>query len=167
MIKRKIFPWLVVSSSLFSLAVLAAFVFLAVSFVKDAGYLKKWDETEVPFVGRMEMPSASDFRVVDNSAGRDLVRLEAFMDGRAAGLHWLGDDFFNKKTKDDIELKVHLSIDSMGVFTCLGMSFAGPRNRDLEMRLKDHIEQLWRYRRSVSGRTELWMPLRWKVSPSK
>ena len=51
------------------------------------------------FTGRMDMPNLDDIYVLDNSAGRDVEALEKYIQGRAAGLHWLGQEHFKSATR--------------------------------------------------------------------
>ena len=81
-------------------------------------------EKSKPFKGRMDMPSLDDIYVLDNSAGRDVEALEKSIQGRAAGLHWLGQEHFKKKGADDIRLGLHLVVDSLGIFTCKEILFS-------------------------------------------
>ena len=53
------------------------------------------EEEEVPeeaFTGRVEMPSIDEIYVIENTAGRDLNKLAMFLEGRAAGLHYLSSE---------------------------------------------------------------------------
>ena len=57
------------------------------------------EEEEVPeeaFTGRVEMPSIDEIYVIENTAGRDLNKLAMFLEGRAAGLHYLSSEYFKK-----------------------------------------------------------------------
>ena len=47
------------------------------------------DVAEEAFTGRVEMPSIDEIYVIENTAGRDLNKLAMFLEGRAAGLHYL------------------------------------------------------------------------------
>ena len=83
-------------------------------------------EEEVPeeaFTGRVEMPSIDEIYVIENTAGRDLNKLAMFLEGRAAGLHYLSSEYFKKirvtrkgnrfiKSDDDVFLGLHLTLDS-------------------------------------------------------
>lgn len=118
------------------------------------------------FVGRMAMPSLDDIYVLENSAGRDLTKLETYIQGRAAGLHWLSQEHFKQarraKKKDDVTMGVMLTLDSAGVFRCDEISFSTTDDEDLKTRLAEHIERFWRYTRSTAGTTKIWIPIRWR-----
>lgn len=120
---------------------------------------------EIPFKGRVEIPSAEDFTVVDNSAGRDMERVALFMQGRAAGLHWLAREHFKKSTRKhplpDVHMEIKLSIDSMGVFDFMGLQSCDTDDQKMLDTLQDHIKKYWRYRRSTSGKTEFVAPFTW------
>ena len=124
-------------------------------------------EKSKPFTGRMDMPNLDDIYVLDNSAGRDVEALEKFIQGRAAGLHWLGQEHFKKNGADDIRLGLHLVVDSLGVFTCREILFSDADDEAFEQKLKDHIEYFWRYKKSENGVTDFWIPLRWKAKYTK
>ncbi len=124
-------------------------------------------ENSKPFRGRMDMPGLDDIYVLENSAGRDVEALEKYIQGRAAGLHWLGQEHFKKKGADDIRLGLHLVVDSLGVFTCREILFSDADDEAFEQKLKDHIEYFWRYKKSENGVTDFWIPLRWKAKYSK
>lgn len=119
---------------------------------------------EVPFEGRMVMPEASDFQVLDNSAGRDMELIAKFFKGRAAGLHWLSTEHFKSSTRKhplpDVKMNVTLSVDSMGVFQVLSIK-SSAKDAAMEEALQEHIKKYWRYRRSTSGKTEFVAPFTW------
>ena len=115
----------------------------------------------------MDMPNLDDIYVLDNSAGRDVEALEKYIQGRAAGLHWLGQEHFKKKGADDIRLGLHLVVDSLGIFSCKEILFSDADDETFEQKLKDHIEYFWRYKKSENGVTDFWIPLRWKAKYSK
>ena len=119
------------------------------------------------FTGRMDMPNLDYIYGLDNSAGRDVEALEKYIQGRAAGLHWLGQEHFKKKGADDIRLGLHLVVDSLGIFTCKEILFSDADDEAFEQKLKDHIEYFWRYKKSENGVTDFWIPLRWKAKYSK
>ena len=119
------------------------------------------------FTGRMDMPGVDDIYVLDNSAGRDVELLGKYIQGRAAGLHWIGESHFKKRGAEDIRLGVHLVIDSLGSFICKGILFSDADDDAFEKNLVDHIEYFWRYRKSDKGVTEFWIPLRWKAKFSR
>ena len=124
-------------------------------------------EKSKPFTGRMDMPNLDDIYVLDNSAGRDVEALEKYIQGRAAGLHWLGQEHFKKKGADDIRLGLHLVVDSLGVFTCREILFSDADDEAFEQKLREHIEYFWRYKKSENGVTDFWIPLRWKAKYTK
>ncbi|MCQ2096679.1 MAG: hypothetical protein MJY87_01895 [Fibrobacter sp.] len=119
---------------------------------------------EVPFEGRVVLPEASDFEVVDNSANRDLDQVALFMKGRAAGLHWLANEHFKKASRKnplpDVRMELNISIDSMGVFF-VSLKSSNSKDKSMDEDLLDHIKKYWRYRRSTSGKTELIVPFTW------
>jgi hypothetical protein len=119
------------------------------------------------FMGRMDMPNLDDIYVLENSAERDVEALEKFIVGRAAGLHWLGQEHFKKKNASDIRVGLHLVVDSMGVFTCKKILFSDADDAAFEKQLTEYIEYYWRYKKSQKGITEFWIPLRWKAKVSK
>jgi hypothetical protein len=123
------------------------------------------DEPGKPFTGRMTMPSLEEIYVLENTAGRDIAQLEKYIQGRAAGLHWLSQEHFKNKKNGDISLGLHLTVDSLGVFHCLEIMFSDADDAAFEGRLVEHIQYFWRYRRSEHGKTEFWIPLRWKAKP--
>ena len=118
-----------------------------------------------PFTGRMSMPSLEEIYVLENTAGRDIAQLEKFIQGRAAGLHWLSQEHFRNKKNGDISLGLHLTVDSLGVFHCMEIMFSDADDAAFEERLVEHIQYFWRYKKSESGKTEFWIPLRWKAKP--
>lgn len=119
---------------------------------------------EVSFEGRMVMPEASDFQVLDNSAGRDLEPIALFLKGRAAGLHWLSTDHFKSSSRKhplaDVKMDVTLSVDSMGVFQVVSIQ-SSVKDDLMEEKLQEHIKKYWRYRRSTSGKTEFVATFTW------
>lgn len=125
-------------------------------------------KVETPFVGRMILPEASDIEVLDNSAGRDMEQMARFLQGRAAGLHWLANEHFKKAwrhyrkrtTVPDIHARLILSVDSMGVFQ-VDSIMSDTDDMDLAAHLQDHIKKYWRYRRSTSGKTDFIVPFIW------
>ena len=123
------------------------------------------DEPGKPFTGRMTMPSLEEIYVLENTAGRDIAQLEKYIQGRAAGLHWLSQEHFKNKKNDDISLGVHLVVDSLGVFHCQEIMFSDADDAAFEERLLEHIQYFWRYRKSEKGVTDFWIPLRWKARP--
>jgi len=121
----------------------------------------KPDEPGRPFTGRMTMPSLEEIYVLENTAGRDVAQLEKYIQGRAAGLHWLSQEHFKNKKNGDISLGLHLTVDSLG----MEIMFSDADDAAFEERLVEHIQYFWRYRKSERGKTEFWIPLRWKAKP--
>ena len=119
---------------------------------------------EIPFVGRLQLPEASDFIVVNNSAARDLQQVALFLKGRCAGLHWLSNPHFKGSTRKrpmaDVHMELLLSIDSMGVFQA-SLKSSDAKDKAMEENLLEHIKKYWRYRRSASGKTEIAVPFTW------
>jgi hypothetical protein len=114
------------------------------------------------FSGRVVLPSVDEIYVLDNSAGRDMSAFAKYLEGRAAGLHWLARSYFKThRGAGDAALGVHLTIDSLGVFRCEEFQFSDAKDKSLEQDLREHIEFYWRYRRSTQGKTEIWFPIRW------
>lgn len=127
------------------------------------------------FTGRMVMPSMNDIYVLENSAGRDIHQIEKFLQGRAAGLHWLASDYFKDKRKtakkkgrgqktdseNDILMGIKLSLDSLGMFKP-EILFCNVESDDLKELVRQHIQTYWRYPRSQGGKFEMWAPFVWK-----
>lgn len=127
------------------------------------------------FTGRVVMPNLDDMYVLDNSAGRDLVQLEKFLQGRAAGLHYLASEHFktirksHKKNKraaklppnSDILVGIRLSLDSLGQFELKEFVFSNTEDQEFKNRLAEHIKYYWRYPRGTAGKLEFWIPIRW------
>ena len=90
------------------------------------------------FHGRVELPPVEDILVLSNSADRDIEKLATYFEGRSAGLHWIAQSYF-KKHRNSAEDET------------LGES------------IRQHIETYWRYRKSESGYTELWLPVRFRA----
>ncbi|MCF0223598.1 MAG: hypothetical protein HUK20_04950 [Fibrobacter sp.] len=115
------------------------------------------------FTGRMIMPSIDDLYVLDNSSGRDLEQFIRFLQGRAAGLHYLASDVFkNKKQKENIELALKLTLDSLGHFAEPEILFSNIEDQAFQTLLKKHISTYWQYPRSTAGKFEAWVPMIWK-----
>lgn len=122
------------------------------------------------FTGRVVMPSLDDLYVLDNSAGRDLVLFESFLQGRTAGLHWVADQHFRnekagtKHRKDaqvhDIYMGLKLTVDSLG-FMEPEILFCNTADQDFKKLVLDHVKAYWRYPRGASGKFEVWMPIVW------
>lgn len=120
------------------------------------------------FSGRVVLPSVDDIYVLDNSAGRDIPAFVKYLEGRAAGLHWLARAYFKAHCgSGDVALGLRLTIDSLGVFHCGEFQFSDAKDRSLESDLREHIEFYWRYRRSTQGKTEIWFPIRWNEKFSR
>lgn len=123
------------------------------------------------FCGRVVMPTLGDIYVLENSSGRNLVLLEKFLKGRAAGLHFLSNDVFKKggasssleKKGEDIVIGIHLTLDSMGVFKVGEFVFTNNSDKWFRKQVVNHIEQYWRYPKSTAGKLEFWIPIRWKA----
>lgn len=122
------------------------------------------------YTGRMVMPSVNDIYVLENSAGRDILQIEKFLQGRAAGLHWLAADYFKAKKKSEkksgktegnVLMGIKLSLDSLGVFKP-EILFCNVDAPALKQLVVEHIENFWRYPRSQSGKFEMWAPFVWK-----
>ena len=65
------------------------------------------------FSGRVVLPSVDDIYVLDNSAGRDIPAFVKYLEGRAAGLHWLARAYFKAHCgSGDVALGLRLTIDS-------------------------------------------------------
>ncbi len=121
------------------------------------------------FTGRVVMPSLDDMYVLDNSAGRDLEQFEKFLQGRAAGFHWVSAEHFRKakcRASDearagDVVLGLKLSLDSLGRFEP-EILFSNTDDENFKGLVLSHIRAYWRYPRSVQGILEVWMPVVWK-----
>lgn len=146
-----------------------------VAFVLVCGGLEPPAEPEEPvaetvadepkaFTGRVDIPGVDDIYVLDNSAGRDIAAVGTYLSGRAAGLHWLSRRYFREhRNSPDVLVGVRLSIDSLGVVVCNEIRSSDLEDESFVDELKDHIEHFWRYRRSVSGKTEILIPIRWRA----
>lgn len=126
---------------------------------------------EEAFTGRVEMPSIDEIYVIENTAGRDLNKLALFLEGRAAGLHYLSSEYFNKirvtrkgrkffKSDDDVFLGLHLTLDSLGRFKDPQIMFTSSDNDVFKVKLLKHIEYFWRLPPSKQGKLEIWIPIR-------
>lgn len=121
------------------------------------------------FTGRVVMPSLDDMYVLANSAGRDLEQFEKFLQGRAAGLHWVAADHFKKvKCKAsgevpeaDVVLGLKFSLDSLGMFNP-EILFSNIEDENFKGLVLSHIQTYWRYLRSEQGVLEVWVPIVWK-----
>lgn len=119
------------------------------------------------FKGRMVMPNLDDFYVLENSSGRDLVQLDKFLQGRAAGLHYLASEHFRNARKKkgelkDITLGLRLTLDSLGQFQVNEIVFSDTDDEEFLNRLQEHIRYYWRYPRSTGGKLDFWIPIRWR-----
>ena len=121
------------------------------------------------FTGRVMMPSVDDMYVLENSAGRDLLLFESFLQGRAAGLHWAAAEHFKKERctqgdsrTSDVALGLKLTLDSLGEFTP-EILFSNTDDNDLKNRVLSQIRHFWRYPHSESGLFEVWVPVVWKA----
>ena len=119
-------------------------------------------EPEEPrtFTGRVVMPDEESILVLENSAERDIEKIVTYLSGRAAGLHWLARPYFKKhKGAEDVIVGVRMTIDSLGRVTCNEIEYTNAEDDSLRDALQRHIEYYWLYRKSESGRTELWVPI--------
>lgn len=120
------------------------------------------------YTGRMVMPSLNDIYVLENSAGRDISQIEKFLQGRAAGLHWLATDHFKKKNSrrqsspsGNVLMGIKLTLDSLGIFKP-EILFCNVDDDNLKDLVREHIQAYWRYPRGTQGKLELWAPFVWK-----
>ena len=132
------------------------------------------DEEEVvedAFIGRVSMPSIDEIYVIENTAGRDLNKLAIFLEGRAAGLHYLSSEYFKKikvhrkgsrfiKSEDDVFLGLHLTLDSLGRFMDPQIMFSDSDDDVFKVKLLKHVEYFWRLPPSKQGKLEIWIPIR-------
>lgn len=165
---RKLFPYL-----LSFLAVVAAAVFF---FYSDPGLSLRVGnaepvedaapEPDTPrtFTGRVVMPDVENILVLENSADRDMEKIATYLLGRAAGLHWLARPYFRAhRGSDDVIVGVRMTIDSLGSIACDEIAYSNAEDESLKEALQGHIEHYWRYRKSESGKTELWVPIRFRA----
>lgn len=136
------------------------------------------DEEEIvedSFVGRVDMPSIDEIYVIENSAGRDLNKLALFLEGRAAGLHYLSSEYFKKirasrkghkffKSDDDVFLGLHLTLDSLGRFMNPQIMFSDSDDDVFKVKLLKHVEYYWRFPPSECGKLEIWIPIRFHAN---
>ena len=112
------------------------------------------------FTGRVEMPDEESILVLENSADRDIEKIATYLSGRAAGLHWLARPYFKKhRGSEDVIMGVRMTIDSLGRITCNEIEYTNAEDESLKDTLQRHIEYYWLYRKSESGKTELWIPI--------
>ena len=117
------------------------------------------------FHGRVEFPPVEDILVLENSAERDMEKLATYFEGRSAGLHWLARPHFkSRKNPEDVVMGLRLSLDSLGQFKCEEIEFNNAEDSTFTQAVKWHVERYWRYRRSDSGKTELWLPVIFRAS---
>jgi hypothetical protein len=119
------------------------------------------------FLGRMEMPSLDDIYVLDNSAGRDLVKFEKFLKGRAASLHFASASYFKANRKNahkdsNAFMGIKLTLDSLGAFSP-EILFTNVHDDNFKGLVLSQIQTYWRYPRSESGRFVAWVPIAWKI----
>lgn len=126
------------------------------------------------FVGRVIMPSIDEIYVLENSAGRDLNRLALFLQGRAAGLHFLSSECFKKikpnhkgrsffRSDDDIIVGLRLTLDSLGRFEDPQIMFSDADNEAFKEKLLKHIKYFWRLPPSAHGKLDVWIPVRFRA----
>lgn len=125
------------------------------------------------FTGRMVMPSLDDFYVLDNSAGRNLLQFESFLQGRAAGLHWISEQHFSNEKSyarhhrgaeiRDVYMGLKLSVDSLGAMEP-EILFCNTEDSDFKNLVLNHVKAYWRYPRSSGGKFEVWMPITWRAN---
>ncbi len=123
------------------------------------------------FKGRVDMPSIDEIYVLENTAGRDLNKLALFLEGRAAGLHFLSSEYFKKlkssrkgrlpfKSDDDVFLGLRLTLDSLGRFMNPQILFSDTDDDIFKVKLLKHVEYYWRLPPSKQGKLEMWIPIR-------
>ena len=125
-------------------------------------------ETQQSFTGRVVMPSLDDIYVLDNSAGRDLLQFERFLQGHAAGLHFASSTYFKshrprkgKQSSGNVMMGIRLTLDSLGVFTP-EILFSNTDDKDFQNLVLSQIQTYWRYPRSEEGHLVVWVPVVWK-----
>ena len=162
---RKLLPYILSVVTVFAVAVY--FFYSAPRFPLQAGFENPVDEDVVEpdtprtFTGRVVTPDAQNILVLENSADRDIEKLALFFSGRSAGLHWVARPYFKgNRVKEDVIVGINLTIDSLGRVTCGNIDYSNTEDRAFKESLQKHIEYYWRYRRSASGKTELWLPIR-------
>ena len=130
---------------------------------------------EDAFTGRVMMPSIDEIYVIENTAGRDLNKFALFLEGRAAGLHYLSSEYFKKikvhrkgnkyvKSDDDVFLGLHLTLDSLGRFKGPQIMFSNSDNDVFKVKLLKHVEYFWRLPPSKQGKLEIWIPIRFHAN---
>lgn len=130
--------------------------------VKTKLVMEDVEELDIhPFYkGRVVMPDVDDLYVLENTAGRDVLKLGKSLQGRAAGLHWLATNHF-RSFSEDILVGLKLSIDSTGHIVKPEIVYSNTKDDDFKRKLIYHISNYWVYPRSVHGETEFWFPVRW------
>lgn len=121
------------------------------------------------FSGRVVMPSLDDMYVLGNSADRNLLQFEQFLQGRAAGLHFAAADYFKKhncaaahgENIPDVVLGLKLTLDSLGMFEP-EILFSNIADENFKGLVLSQIQTYWRYPRSEQGSLEVWVPVVWK-----
>ena len=122
------------------------------------------EEDPAGFSGRVVMPDSESILVLENSAGRDIEKIVTYLTGRTAGLHWLARPYFKKhRGSEDVIMGVRMTIDSLGRITCNEIEYTNAEDESLKDTLQRHIEYYWLYRKSESGKTELWVPIRFRA----
>ena len=130
-------------------------------------------ELTIGFTGRVVMPSLDDIYVLDNSAGRNLFQFERFLQGRAAGLHFVSAAHFKNKRNDyktkqknaDVLMGIKLTLDSLGYFAP-EILFTNTDDENFKGLVLSQIQTYWRYPRSTEGRLVVWVPIVWKSTCS-
>ncbi len=112
------------------------------------------------YKGRVLMPDVDDLYVLENSAGRDVLKLGKSLQGRAAGLHWLASQHF-RTYNDDVLVGLKLTIDSTGHIDYPEILYCNTNDDDFKWKLIRHIRTYWVYPRTKGGITEFWFPVRW------
>lgn len=164
---RKLFPYLLSFATV--IAVVAYFLYSEPGFTlraNDDSVEEDVLEPDVPraFTGRVVMPDAENILVLENGAARDIEKLALYFSGRSAGLHWLARPYFrNHHVKEDVIVGVNLTIDSLGRFACNEIEYTNAEGDAFKQSLREHIEYYWRYRRSEAGKTDLWLPIRFRA----
>ena len=131
------------------------------------------ETVEDAFTGRVAMPSIDEIYVIENTAGRDLNKFAMFLEGRAAGLHYLSSEYFKKirvkrkesryiKSDDDVFLGLHLTLDSLGRFKDPQIMFSDSDDDVFKVKLLKHVEYFWRLPPSKQGKLEIWIPIRFR-----
>jgi len=107
--------------------------------------------------------------VLGNSADRNLLQFEQFLQGRAAGLHFAAADYFKKhncaaahgENIPDVVLGLKLTLDSLGMFEP-EILFSNIADENFKGLVLSQIQTYWRYPRSEQGSLEVWVPVVWK-----